>query len=589
MIKLVDRPKNTFVFARKKVLYFFKWDRNAPACLTQVKNKRPVMMRIRHVASTLLSFIILAGLSACNEDDAPSVDSPSPETTQSMTLFEEGRELVANTCTACHMELEDGGLSRISESRRTPEGWEMNVVRMMRFHGLDLSRSERRAIVKYLSDTNGLAPSETTPFRYALERQPDVIEAQDNPRMMEMCARCHSMARIGLQRRTKTEWDLLVQMHAGQWPTLEYQMLSRDRDWLDEASGWVVDDLSKAYAFDDPAWASWQAADQHGLDGKWRYVSYIRGQGYHHGMLEFDEKQGDEYSVRYDSVTPDGTSVSGDYSGILYTGYEWRGRGQFGDAEAREVAALSEDGNSLTGRWFEADQDEKGGSIHAVRLGSGSRIMAVVGEALPRGGEQELVVYGAELKGGLDLGPGVTAEVLEADSNHIRARVAIAGDAEPGRRSIRVGEETMTDAVAVYDRIDRVEVAPDYGVGRVGGHGGTRPKQTVQFEAIAFSNGADGEAGTADDFRIGVMNADWSLAPTDETSEMMEDVKFAGTMSQNGLFTPGAAGPNPERRFGTNNAGDLQVTASVRDGDRSVEGQARLIVTVQRWNEPPIY
>jgi len=547
------------------------------------------MMRIHHLASALLSLTVLVGLTACGEDEAPSASSPPSDAGQSMTLYEEGQQLVANVCTACHAELEGGGLSRISEGRRTPEGWDMTLVRMMNFHGLDLSRSDRRALVKYLSDTNGLAPAESAPFRYMIERQPDVVEDRDNPRLMEMCARCHSIARVGLQRRTKAEWHNLINMHAGQWPTIEYQMLSRDRDWLEEASGWVVDDLSESYAFDDPAWTAWQAADKSSLDGKWRYVSYIRGQGYHHGVLEFDESQGDEYNVRYDSVTPDGTAVSGDYSGILYTGYEWRGRGEFGDVQAREVAALSADGNSLIGRWFNADQNEKGGSIYAVRIGSGPKIMAVAGEALPRGGEQELVVYGTGLKGDLDLGPGIAVEVLAADESHVRARVAISDDAEPGRRGLRVGETSMADAVAVYGRIDRIEVGPDYGVGRVGDNGGTRPIQTVQFEAVAFSSGADGEAGTADDFRIGVMDADWSVVPTDETAAMMEDVKFAGTMSENGLFTPAEAGPNPDRRYGTNNAGDLQVIASVRDGEGTVEGQARLIVTVQRWNEPPLH
>jgi quinohemoprotein amine dehydrogenase len=51
---------------------------------------------------------------------------------------------------------------------------------------------------------------------------------------------------------------------------------------------------------------------------------------------------------------------------------------------------------------------------------------------------------------------------------------------------------------------------------------------------------------------------------------------------------PAGAGPNPERRYGTNNAGELEVTATVSDGAARVKGSARLIVTVQRWNDPPI-
>jgi len=54
------------------------------------------------------------------------------------------------------------------------------------------------------------------------------------------------------------------------------------------------------------------------------------------------------------------------------------------------------------------------------------------------------------------------------------------------------------------------------------------------------------------------------------------------------VFTPGAAGPNPKRKFGTNNAGRLNVVATVENQGSAIEGSAELIVTVQRWNNPPI-
>lgn len=545
------------------------------------------MMRIRRAALTFVSLTVPFFLAACGEgeDAASSAADSAPGATASLTLHETGRQLVMSNCVACHAELEGGGLTRINDSRRTPEGWDMTLVRMMTFHGVPLAKDERRALVKYLSDTRGLAPSEAAPFRYALERQANLFETGHDPKLMEMCARCHSMARVGLQRRTKDEWELLMHMHVGQWPTLEYQALSRDRDWWDDANGWVLDDLAEAYPFDNVAWEEWKAADHQDLDGKWRTISYVPGSGYHHGTAEFTETSADEYTVRYDSVSPSGERSDGSYKGIMYSGFEWRGRGD----GVQEVAALSDDGNSLVGRWFHSNQTEKGGTLFARRIGSDPIIMAVKGESLRQGTQSEISIIGTGLEGEIDLGPGITAEVVEASGDLIRARLTIAEDASPGRRSVRVGAISLADAVAVYDRVDRVAVTPDYGVGRVGGDGGTEPKETVQFEAVAMHNGADGEPGTDDDFRIGVMDADWSVVPTDETAEMMQDVEFAGEISDGGLFTPAAAGPNPERRFGTNNAGDLQVIASVTDGDREVMGQARLIVTVQRWNNPPIY
>lgn len=540
------------------------------------------MIRFPRVTLSVVSALVVLALSACGEEEAPP---PAPKA----TLAETGKELVSAICTGCHVERDDGAISRIAFGRRTPEGWDMTLVRMMNFHGLGLTRAERRAIVKYLSDMHGLAPSETIPFRYALERRPAVIETGQKQELMEMCARCHSFARVGLQRRTREEWTNLMHMHLGQWPTLEYQALSRDRDWWENAKGWVKDDLAKAYPFDDPAWAAWQDAEKHGLTGKWRFVSYEPGKGYHHGTLEFSETSDDEYVVQYDSVDPDGIGRSGGYNGILYTGYEWRGRGEFAGREGREVAALSADGNSLVGRVFDAERPEAGSNFSARRIGGGPEIMAVAGEALRQGGETKLVILGTGLSGELDLGPGITAEVTDATDSRITAKVTVAADATPGRRSMRVGTLVKDDVVAVYDRIGRVVVTPDYAAARVGDNGGAMPIQTAQFEAVAMHNGEDGEPGTDDDFRIGVVDAEWSVAPWNDVAAEMEDVKFAGTISTAGLFTPAKAGPNPARVFGTNNAGDLKVIATVEDGGQTLTGEGHLIVTVQRWNRPPIY
>ncbi len=81
------------------------------------------------------------------------------------------------------------------------------------------------------------------------------------------------------------------------------------------------------------------------------------------------------------------------------------------------------------------------------------------------------------------------------------------------------------------------------------------------------------------------MPASWSVAPFNEESEALKDVEFAGEMDESlGIFMPGVAGLNPKRPFSTNNAGNLKVLA--KSGEASGEGQ--LIVTVQRWNDPPI-
>ncbi len=176
-----------------------------------------------------------------------------------------------------------------------------------------------------------------------------------------------------------------------------------------------------------------------------------------------------------------------------------------------------------------------------------------------------------------------------ATPNVIVLEARVAADAAPGVRSIKVGEISSSDAIVVYDKVGSLRVEPENAIARVGGNGGPLPPVPAQFDAVAYLDGADGVAGTEDDVRIGVVPAAWSVSNANEVAAALEDKKFAGTMDPaSGLFTPAAAGPNPERPFSTNNAGDLTVVARFKDGERVVEGSAHLVVTVQRWNDPPI-
>jgi quinohemoprotein amine dehydrogenase len=107
---------------------------------------------------------------------------------------------------------------------------------------------------------------------------------------------------------------------------------------------------------------------------------------------------------------------------------------------------------------------------------------------------------------------------------------------------------------------------------------------SAQFEAIASTRLPNGEL-----LSLGPMTASWSSAPFDAEAKRTEDEKFAGHFDQRGRFLPGGAGPNPGREYTGDNVGNLTVLANVRDGAGTVEGHGHLIVTVQRWNTPPIY
>ncbi len=553
--------------------------KNKPRCGRRVyvrpKSEEGEVMRIGFYSPVALAILVSLNLAAGGATRvATAADGP---------------EILNARCGSCHTQ-EDGGLSRVAEQRKTPEGWLMTIVRMGIMHGVEVSAEERRALVKYLSDTQGLAPAETEPYRYILEKRPGAIEDFPDEYGL-MCARCHSGARGALQRRTRNEWLLHVHFHLGQWPTTEYQFYGRDREWFEIATTDTVDWLTERFPFETDAWNAWKGFQSPDLSGSWRVVAHAPSRGVSQGMMTVESIGDDRYSYSFEATYPDGSTVSGTGESILYTGYEWRGRStnSRGDVN-RSVFTVSEDGNRIAGRAFQLGADEFGANIVAVRDGSGGHIMAVQPAYLKSGQTAEIAVHGTGLSGDVSLGDGVAVlETVSADANTIVVRAEAAADAAVGGRGISVGGSQADGLFAVYTQVDSVQVEPPYNIARVGGNGGLTPLVNAVFDAVAYANGADGEAGTDDDIRIGSMPATWAAVPFDEVAAELEDEKYAGAMDPNtGVYVPAGAGLNPERPFRTNNAGNLRVDATINDDGNEVVGSGQLIVTVQRWNDPPI-
>jgi len=452
------------------------------------------------------------------------------------------------------------------------------------------SNSAQRRLVKYFADTQGLAPSESAPNRFILEQELNTIEQHETEQFRTMCARCHTGARVALQRRSEDEWRNLIHFHLGQFPTTEYQMMGRDRDWLGQALKEVLPVLAKNYPLQSAAWEQWRDAPKPGFGGRWRVVGYMPGRGDFSGVMVTGAQDGDRYSVEFSGQFVDGEALSGSGSAIVYTGYEWRATLQLGDVRYRQVLASSEDGSELTGRMFQRESNEWGLRMRAVRETGASKVLAVQPGIIRAGSMGLVTVVGFNLAGAVDLGPGLKVlEEVSRGAGNILLRVAADGAAPVGERAIQVGESELAQALTVYKDIDRLQVEPAYAVGRVGDNGGSQPSVQAIFDAIAWSNGADGEAGTADDLRIGRVPAQWSVAPRNEQAIADEDLRFAGQMgSDDGVFAPSLAGPNPERRFQTNNAGNLTVLAGIDQDGQTIQGEGHLMVTVQRWNNPPI-
>ena len=492
--------------------------------------------------------------------------------------------IIKEDCLSCHS---DWGLSqygRITTQRKTPEGWLLTIGRMQNTQGVRINDADRRTLVKYLADRQGLAPSEAEPARYALERRLDTVEHICNQQFVEMCARCHSAARPALERRPEQEWRYLVNQHLGQWPSVEYSNFGRDRDWLKVALDEVAPYLAKTFPYDSEAWQQWQKVHPGAgtFTGVWSFSGHMPGRGDLHGSMKVQRSGQDLYTIQIEGKYTDGSPFTGRGKAVVYTGYEWRGSVDIDGVSMRQVFAVQN--GRMEGRMFDAEHDERGLDFVAARQNGPSTVLSVQPPYIKRGTESVLTIVGAGLKKGQPaFGPGIQVVSTKGqDDNTIQVTVRADQDAATGMHAVHIG--AAETAVAVYDSLDQVKVMPAYGVARIGGNGGSRPKIEGRFDAEAWGKDAQGQA-----FRIGNFPASWSIAPFDDVAKEQQDVKFAGVMNAtNGVFTPGDAGPNPLRGWHTNNAGNLKVLANVQDGGHTVTGEGQLIVTVQTWVNAPI-
>ena len=498
--------------------------------------------------------------------------------------------LVNSKCGACHAATDDGKWGRISEGRRTPEGWDMTVARMSFAHGVKLTSEERGAIVKYLADNYGLAPDESAAHRYIVDRTPNVVEHPENKLIGDTCARCHSYGRIAVQRRTEADWRKLVHFHVGQYPAIEIQAGGRDRNWFEIANGDASRELGKVYGFDSESWSKWKTQKRADASGNWRVVGYKPGTGAYEGKATVQRLGDDKYSVDMTLHYENGTTEELKGSSIVYTGHEWRATLKKGDVAIQQVMTLADGGRSLSGRWFEANRDAVGGTLRAVRTdGAAPTVLSVQPAVIKAGTRARLTINGVGLDGDVSLGSGVkVVAVGERSADRVVVEVESAPDAATGTREVKVGNARSGDALKVYQRIDYLKITPEHPMARVGDNGGSRPKVPAQLEALAYAAGPDGKQGTTDDLLIGPMPATWSLANLNKVAEEMQDVKYAGRIDSSGLFHANDAGTNPDRKYKANNVGELKVTATVKDGSETLQATAPLIVTVQRWNDPPI-
>ena len=512
-----------------------------------------------------------------------------------------------SNCASCHAVDDNGNMTRISYMRKSPEGWQWTLRRMVMLHNVELDPAMARDIVRYLSDNHGLAPEEARLGAFEAERRLIDYDYTADDSTETTCTQCHSLGRVITQRRTNEEWGLLIAMHRGYFPYVDYQAFRRTQRAgpSGDAPGHPMDNaiahLSEAFPLDTPEWSAWAANRRPArLAGRWAVAGHSPGRGPVYGTVEVNAVNDREGQFRTVAMlTNPRTGIMTQRSGrsIVYTGFQWRGRSSTEGnplGTLREVMLVERDWRTMGGRWFTGAHDEIGIDVTLYRADV-PLIAGVYPVALrSNGAANELTIFGANLPDGvttadIDLGPGVeVTQVLAASDSSIRVLATAADDAAIGKRDVFVGAIGQPEGLVVFDQVDAIRVSPDWGIARTGGE--VAQKQLAQFEALGTSNGRDGEAGTADDLDLGVVEVNWSLEEYSATFND-EDLQYVGTLDDNGLFTPAIDGPNPERIGNRNNIGDVWVVATYNEIGREqpLRGRSHLVVTApvyinwRRW------
>ena len=570
------------------------------------------------LAGWCLSPSLPSGVAAGQQaSTSPEVKTSSPATKNiSDAGFPVTDALVNEKCGTCHQPDAKGNLSRISYIRTTPEGWEEAIKRMVRLNGLQLSPEDARHILRYLSDSHGLAPEEAAPVEYLVERRTQ-DENFKNADAERACAACHALARPLSWHRTPADWELLKNMHIAFFPNVEMTAFLRVRRHADPAADpkakQPVDEalefIEKSAPFRTPEWSEWQAAMQTPrLAGRWLVSGHEPGKGDVYGEVTVTRPgDGDTFSTKTTLTYPaTGNTVSFAGSSVVYTGYAWRGRSTAASAGTevdapktiREVMMVSKDQSTIKGRWFWGTYDAFGMDVTLRRAGAGPAVLGVDTHALKAGtAGAKIRIFGDALPENLtaadiNLGTGVKVDSIASQQPGVVTVVAsVDPHATPGMRLVGIKDATLPNAFAVYDHIDFLKVVPDTALSHLGS--AAHPVGYTQFEARAYSNGPDGKPATADDIDLGPVAADWKLQEF-VASYGDDDTQFVGKIDgKSGLFTPSSDGPDPKRRSMRNNYGDVWAVASYKPegSDNALIGRSYLIVAVPQyvdWDQPEV-
>lgn len=504
-----------------------------------------------------------------------------------------GAETIDTKCIACHSGNLENGLSRISDQRKSPEGWSMTISRMQR-HGLDLTPEERINVVKYLSDTQGLTPAELMPYKYVLDKTPNVSEKSKDAFLTEMCVRCHSQARVGLQRRTADEWTGLVNFHVAQFVSFEIQAKARDKDWFGLAQTKLVPYLAANFGKDEKGWSAYQESLKgFELPKAWNVYGHTPGKGDFKAKLSLSKNSDESYALTMSSTYTNGDVEEAKGTAIVYSGTELRASLTQEGVDMQQVMHINPKDNTFVGRVYETKHNENGSYLKATAVDKKETAIAgIYPKSIELGKNTILTIVGSNLAGEVKLSDNIKiVKTLKHDANEIVLAVETTEGDTSSNTAVTIGDAVFKDSIVLYDKVDYLNVTPAYGISRTGSEDKHYKikKQFATFEAIGFNNGADGKKGTEDDLNLGFLPVTWNIDAYNERAKEDQDTLYAGSINRDtGKFTPSEDGLNPRRTWYTNSVGDLSVIASYLQDGQLIEAKAHLVATVPKYVNPPI-
>ncbi|MEC1778067.1 quinohemoprotein amine dehydrogenase subunit alpha [Schinkia azotoformans] len=527
----------------------------------------------------LLAVVVLIS-AACTNKSTEKTVTEEKQTQKNVASAGEWSDTFQKSCLTCHAVDENGKVARISDMRKTPEGWEQTILRMKSTWGLDITNEDAAAIVAELSTKNGLAPEETDKIMYWLTDTGSIIEnPPENELMAESCIQCHAGARPLAQYRTEDEWKKIKDFHIGMNPSIVYIM--RSMDWVDNTEK-IAEYLAKTNPMETEAWKKWkESGKKYDITGEWKIIGYSPSTGLYSGDATVAAKDNHFYEKR--SLMREGKITNYEGNVNLYTGYSLRSSLGNENEKLRGVFNVNEDGKSIAGQWSQVNDMGIYGKETYYKKGE-TQLLAVWPKSISKGSEQTLTVFGTDLPPGLKKDNFTTnglqiTEVVKQENDELQLKVKVSDNIENNVVEISLAGQQGTVSLNIFEKVDYIKVTPEYGLARLNYDG---RKQSVQFEAIAYANGKDGKANTDDDVEIGPVNAKWNLQEYKLMGIEDEDVKYVGSLNETtGLFIPSDGGPNMKREWNTNNTGNVTVVATYIDPKTSKKavGETFLFVT----------